>query len=207
VASVVSVNVGRIRALDDWVSAFVKTPVSGPVHVGPLGLEGDEHADGTNHGGPERAVLMYAESHYPEWREELGLEDLRYGGFAENLTVRGLAEDDVCIGDALRVGGALLEVSGPRAPCWKIGRRWDVEDLTQRVSVTTRIGWLLRVVEEGVVAAGDGVEILDRPYPELTVAHAYAVYSRRRGGAAAAAELAACPLLMPTWREALRRRR
>jgi MOSC domain-containing protein YiiM len=207
VASVVSVNVGRVRSEADWTSGFVKEPVAGPVRIGPLGLEGDEHADRRNHGGPDRAVLMYAEQHYPEWREELGRDDLPFGGFAENLTVRGLTEDDVAIGDSLRVGSALLQVSGPRAPCWKISRRWEVEDLTQRVSVTTRIGWLLRVLVEGEVQAGDAVELVERPHPELTVAHAYAVYSRRKGGAAAAVELAACPLLTPSWREALGKRR
>jgi MOSC domain-containing protein YiiM len=207
VARVVSVNVGRVEAFPDWTSAFVKEPIPGRVRIGPLGLEGDEHADGVNHGGLERAVLMYAETHYPQWREELSLEELPFGSFAENLTVRGLTEAVVCVGDSLRVGGAVLQVSGPRAPCWKIGRRWEIDDLTQRVSLTTRIGWLLRVVEEGDVGVGDPVELLERPYPELTVAHAYAVYSRRAGGVAAAAELAACPLLTPTWREALGARR
>jgi MOSC domain-containing protein YiiM len=206
VANVVSVNVGRIRSDGDWTSGFVKEPVAGPVRIGPLGLAGDEHADTRNHGGPHRAVLMYAERHYPEWRDELGLAELPYGGFAENLTVRGLTEDDVAIGDSLRVGSAVLQVSGPRAPCWKISRRWEIDDLTQRVSVTTRIGWLLRVLEEGEVAAGDEIELVERPYPELTVAHAYAVYSRRKGGPRAAEELAACELLMPTWREALGKR-
>ena len=120
--------------------------------------------------------------------------------------MRGLAEADVCVGDSLRAGGVLLQVSGPRAPCWKIGRRWDVGDLTRRASRTTRIGWLLRVLEEGEVEAGDPVEVVERPYPHLTVAHAYGVYSRRQGGAAAAAELADCPLLLPGWREALGKR-
>jgi MOSC domain-containing protein YiiM len=207
VATVVSVHVGRVRARPDWTSAFVKAAVDGPVRVGPLGLAGDEHADTTNHGGPERAVLMYAEEHYAEWRDELSLDELPYGAFAENLTVHGLTEADVCIGDSLRVGGVVLQVACPRAPCWKIGKRWDVEDLTQRVSLTTRIGWLLRVLEEGEVQAGDPVEVVERPFPELTVARAYGVFSRREGGAAAAAELAGCQLLTPTWREALTKRR
>src|SRR5262249_36551758 len=129
VASVVSVNVGRVRSLGDWSSGFVKEPVTGAVRIGPLGLEGDEHADGRNHGGADRAVLMYAERYYDEWREELGFDELPYGGFAENLTVRGLTEDDVAIGDSWRVGSALLQVTCPRAPCAKIARRWDVDDL------------------------------------------------------------------------------
>jgi MOSC domain-containing protein YiiM len=207
VPSVVSVNVGRVRARPGWKSAFVKKPVAGRVRIGSLGLGGDEHGDGANHGGPERAALMYAQAHYPEWKDELSLDELPYGAFAENLTVRGLTEADVCIGDSLRVGGALLQVSGPRAPCWKIGKRWEIEDLTQRVSVTTRIGWLLRVLEEGEVGAGDPVEVVERPYPELTVARAYGVYARREGGAAAARELAECPLLMPVWRRVLGARR
>jgi MOSC domain-containing protein YiiM len=206
VASVVSVNVGRARPpLADTTSAFRKEPVAGPVRIGRLGLEGDEHADGKNHGGAERAVLMYAEAHYPFWRDELG-RDLPYGGFAENLTVRGLAEADVCIGDSLRAGDAVLQVACPRAPCWKIGARWEVEDLMRQVTTTARIGWLLRVLEESAVEAGSPVEVVERPHPELTVEHAYAVFSRRQGGAAAARELAGCALLTPKWREALAKR-
>ena len=206
-ASVVSVNVGRALQLAGRTSAFRKEPIAGPVRIGHLGLEGDEHADGKNHGGPERAVLMYAEAHYPLWRDELGVAELPYGGFAENLTVRGLTEADVCIGDSLRAGGAVLQIACPRAPCWKIGARWEVDDLTQQVTRTARIGWLLRVLEEGTVEAGAAVELVERPHPELTVDHAYSVFSRRRGGSAAARELAACPLLTPSWREALARRR
>ena len=205
-ATVVSVNVGRARPLADTLSAFRKLPAAGPVRIGPLGLEGDEHADAVNHGGAERAVLMYSDAHYPVWRQELGRE-LPYGGFAENLTVRGLTEADVCIGDSLRAGSAVLQVACPRAPCWKIAATWEVEGLTQRVTATGRTGWLLRVLEEGTVEPGDPVEVVDRPYPDLTVAHAWGVYSRRLGGERAASELAACPLLTPTWREALTKRR
>ncbi len=125
-------TVGTPGALDpmqrEFTSAIWKEPVSGPVRAGGLGLAGDSVANTRVHGGPEQAVLMYAESHYPLWRAEWGRDDLGPGGFGENLTVEGLVEDSVCIGDVLEIGEARLQVSQPRQPCATLARRHGVRD-------------------------------------------------------------------------------
>jgi len=177
--TVVSVRAGRVQrharpAWDEvrsrpWDTAFWKDEVVGPVRVGRLGLEGDEQADKRHHGGPEMAVLMYAEAHYAMWRTLEGLSGMGPGGFGENFTVAGLVETSVCVGDVLSVGGARLQVSSPRGPCVDISRRWDTEWLLKRVLAERRPGWYLRVLEEGPVAVGDAVRLVERPHPGWTV--------------------------------------
>lgn len=211
--SILSIQVGRPRqygqagAADPlerpWTSGIAKQPVSGRLRLTLTNLAGDEQADRENHGGPDKAVLAYAASHYPLWREELG-RDLPFGAFGENLTVLGLDEETVCIGDVFSLGTARLEVSQPRQPCWKLARRWGIKDLTARVEATGRTGWYLRVLEAGEVAAGQSLHLLSRACPEWTVARATRAMRRREADPQLAAALAACPALAKTWREALR---
>jgi MOSC domain-containing protein YiiM len=161
-----------------WTTAFFKEPVAGPVWLARTNLAGDRQADLENHGGPDKAVLLYAASHYPRWREELGRE-LPHGGFGENFTVEGMDESSVCIGDVYDVGEARIQVSQPRIPCWKIARRWGIRDLSARVQRTRRTGWYVRVLREGHVAAGDAIVLVERPHPEWTVLRASdALYTR-----------------------------
>lgn len=215
----VSVNVGLPRAFDPappgWppdppdrprLSGIYKAAVAGPVRLGATNLAGDAQADRVNHGGPDKAVNAYAADHYAAWRAELGLPDFSHGAFGENFTIAGLTEDDVCIGDTYAIGAARVQVSQPRVPCWKLARRWGLRDLTALVARSGRTGWYFRVLAEGDVAAGLPVILLDRPFPQWTIAHANAVMHRRDGGRGGAADLAACPLLADAWREALRRR-
>jgi MOSC domain-containing protein YiiM len=215
-AVLASVQVGRPRwhgtpgAADPFDRAFAtgfwKDPVAGPVMVRATNLDGDGQADLENHGGADKAVLAYAAAHYPRWREELAVPDLPHGGFGENLTVGGLTEPDVCIGDVWRVGGAVLEVSQPRQPCWKLARRWRVKTLPARVIDTGRSGWYLRVVEEGLIEAGQPVEVVDRRRPGWTVERAHRVMFFHRADAGENAALAAVPELSLSWREVLRQR-
>ncbi len=177
--TLVSVRVGTPRTHErpewdrarstTWRSAYVKDEASGAVHARALGLEGDEQADTRVHGGPEMAVLMYAEAHYAHWRTHAGLEAMGPGGFAENLTVSGLLETNVCMGDVLEVGEAELEVASPRGPCANISRRWDAAWLLERVKDERRTGWYLRVRREGRVQRGDAVRVIARPCPEWSV--------------------------------------
>jgi len=177
--AIVSVRVGRITAYErpawdhvktrPYQTAFRKAEVVGPVHVGPLGLAGDEQADKKFHGGPEMAVLMYAESHYAGWRLLEGLADMGPGGFGENLTVSGLDETQVCVGDVLEVGGTRLQVSSPRGPCADISRRWDREWLLKEVVARRHTGWYLRVLAPGEVQVGDRVRLLERPHAGWTI--------------------------------------
>ena len=186
-----------------WTTGFFKEPVDGPVWLGRTNLAGDGQADRKNHGGPDKAVLAYSADHYPLWRTELNRPDFPYGAFGENFTIADLSETNVCIGDVYAIGEVRVQVSQPRQPCWKIARRWHIKDLTARVHETGRTGWYLRVLTGGYVEAGTPVVLLERPFPQWTVARATEVMNRRREDPDAAAELAACPLLSAVWRETL----
>lgn len=175
---VVSVRTGRITRHDrrdwdevrsEWRTAYWKDEREGAVPIGPLGLDGDEQADKRYHGGPEMAVLMYANEHYAHWRALEGLEGMGPGGFGENLTVEGMLETTVCIGDVLAIGGAQLQVASPRGPCMDISRRWNTPWLLERVVAERRPGWYLRVLEPGSVSAGDEIMLMRRPHPDWTV--------------------------------------
>jgi MOSC domain-containing protein YiiM len=148
-------------------SAIAKAPVEGPVNVGLDGLSGDEQGDRRVHGGPDKAVHVYASEHYAAWRSELGDRSVLRapGAFGENLSTSGLSEANVCLGDKIRIGGVLLEVSQPRQPCWKLNDRFDVSDMARRVQRTLRAGWYLRVLEPGTLIAGDAVTLVERPHP------------------------------------------
>lgn len=182
-----------------WITGFFKEPVAGPVRVGATNLDGDGQADLRVHGGPDKAVLLYAAAHYPAWNEELGFA-MPFGAFGENLTVEGMTEADVCIGDVLEAGTARLQVSQPRGPCWKIARRWKIRDLSARVQRTGRTGWYVRVLREGVLQAGDAVVVAQRPHPEWSVALATELLRPGNGREAEAAALAALPELADSWR-------
>jgi MOSC domain-containing protein YiiM len=211
-ARLVSVQVGTPRLRDRevgakrplerrWLTAFVKHPVTGPVRLGLLSLRGDRVADKIGHGGPEVAVLAYSADHYPGWRAELGIAEMGPGGFAENFTISGQDERTVFIGDVYRVGGATVQVSQPRGPCYKISYRWKRPDLLGRCEASGRHGWYLRVLEEGMVEAGDAVDLVERPHPEWTVRRAADVYRRRRVDREDAYALAACEFYASQARE------
>lgn len=208
---VVSVRVGRVRTLErpdwdrsnerTWQTAYLKDEVAGPVRVGTLGLDGDEVFSIDDHGGPQMAVLAYAADHYPAWRAELGLEAMGPGGFGENLTIEGLDEHSVCIGDTYEVGEVRLQVSQPRGPCSGISRRWGVPTLLKRVVETGWTGWYQRVLREGMLERGQEVRLVARPHPLWSVARLQALRLAPERDLAALAWLAACEELSPQWRE------
>src|SRR5215204_3988694 len=133
---VISVNVGLPREVE-WhgrrvLTSIWKSPVTGPVGVTSLNLDGDAQSDLSVHGGPEKAVYGYPSEHYDDWRRELSLETLPWGAFGENLTTSGLRERDVAIGDRIRVGSVELLVTQPRMPCFKLGIRLGRDDMVKR---------------------------------------------------------------------------
>lgn len=198
---------GREDAVDEhdrlWMTAFYKQPVTEPVRVGELGLTGDQQADTKHHGGIDKAVLAYSADHWPYWREQLPHIECAGGAFGENLTVRGVSESDVCIGDIWQLGPVRFEVSQPRQPCWKLSRRWHVDDLARRVTQNGKSGWYLRVLEPGTITAGQAFEMLSRPHPTWTITRAQQVMYFEKDNLAAAAELASLPQLATAWRELL----
>lgn len=141
-------------------SAIAKRPREGTVQVLTEGLAPDEQADRSVHGGPEMALHLYPLDHHDWWRGEIGDHPAldEPGGFGSNIAVRGLLEDDVHIGDRFRLGTALVEVSQPRQPCWKIEHRFGAKGMVARIVTTGRCGWYFRVLETGKVAAGDSLE-------------------------------------------------
>lgn len=186
-----------------WTSGIFKAPVDGPVWLSPVGFEGDGQADLMSHGGLDKAVCAYSGDHYPGWRRELGLEPFPYGAFGENLTLAGLDERTVCIGDLWAVETATMQVSQPRQPCWKLGRRWELPSLPYQVRQSGRTGWYFRVIQEGHVAAGARLSLVARPHPTWTIAAANAVMTDRVGDTAA---LATLDELSSSWQQALRKR-
>ena len=171
---VISVNVGLPREVA-WEgktvrSAIWKAPVTGPRHVGRINIEGDDQADRVAHGGEHRALLVYQIDSYRYWERELGRDDFACGQFGENLTVEGLADDEVCIGDRYRIGGAVFEVTQPRVTCYRLGIRMDEPAMPSLLVSHHRPGFYLRVIEEGTIAAGDAIEQVAEGPERLTVA-------------------------------------
>ena len=186
-------------------SAIAKTPRTGPVALGLLRLDGDEQADAVHHGGIDKALHHYPADHYAFWRAELGDHPLLTapGGFGENIATQGLLEGDVCIGDHFRLGTALVEISHGRTPCWKIGHRFALPQLTAKVVETRRSGWYYRVLEPGTVAAGDPLVLTERSLPEWTVARTFGLIVGGDGkrDPAALRKLAKMAVLASAWRD------
>jgi MOSC domain-containing protein YiiM len=206
----VSVNVGRPRIVN-WKGTQVSTgifkdPVQGPVEVKKLNLVGDRQADLSVHGGTDKAVYAYPAEHYPYWRNELPEADLPWGVFGENLTTEGLSEDTLFIGDRLRVGSALLVVTQPRVPCYKITIRFNRDDMIKRFIASHFSGFYFAVLEEGHLAAGSTVEIVDRDPHNVSVSDINHLYYRESHDRDLLQRVMLVEALPRAWREHLRQK-
>lgn len=152
-------------------SAIHKTAVSGKIWLGREGFISDAQGDRKNHGGAEKAVHHYAYEHYPLWQQEIGIKPVlnQAGAFGENISTSGLTEHDIAIGDIFQAGGAIIQVSQGRQPCWKLNLRFDTKDMALRVQRSGRTGWYYRVLQEGFVEAGDRLLCIERPSPDWTI--------------------------------------
>lgn len=207
-AVLLSVNVGMPEDVP-WQGRTVHTgawklPVSGPVMARRLNLDGDGQGDRAGHGGEQRAVLVYQLDSYRHWQRHFGRRDLEYGLFGENLTVDGLPDDRVCIGDRYRIGGAEFEVTQPRVTCFRVGLRIGEPELPALLVSHHRPGFYLRVVAEGPIQAGDRI-VKTRTGPHaLTVAETDALLylpGRDRAKLRAASRI---PAMSPGWRDSFR---
>jgi MOSC domain-containing protein YiiM len=192
-----SVQVGRIAPLgpDGVLSGFVKHAVTERVEVRELGLAGDQQADLTVHGGPEKAIYGYAMRHYSDWLAEYPEhgDTLLPGAFGENLTIDGLAEDDICVGDVHRIGSAVLQLCQPRQPCFKFALHFNDSRLPKAMVKSGRAGWYYRVLEPGTLGAGDEIELVDRPQPEFRFSRLISIVNRGQATLEEIAALATMP--------------
>ena len=191
-------------------SAIVKRAREGLVQFLEDGLAPDEHADRRVHGGPEMAVHLYPLDHHGFWRDELGNLELlnEPGAFGSNLAVMGLTEAQVHIGDQFRVGTALLEISQPRQPCWKIEHRFsafgDAKGMVAKIVATGRSGWYFRVLEFGEAQAGDAIERVAIGAADWSVERAFKALMAGKASREELAELAEMEPLSPKLRERAR---
>ncbi len=178
---ILSVNVGLPREVS-WQGKFVTTgifkePVKGPLMLRTLNLDGDGQADLTVHGGVSKAVYAYPSEHYAFWRTEFPEMNLSWGMFGENLTTEGLLEDAIYIGDRFRVGQTELMVTEPRMPCYKLGIKFGRADIIKRFLASRRSGFYFAVMREGMVSAGDALELIGREQQDISVADITRLYA------------------------------
>ncbi len=208
-ARVVSCNVGKpVRvpsSSGDVLTAISKSPVRDTVKVGRLNLEGDQQADLTVHGGFYKAVYAYPSEHYAWWREQLPDAELPWGMFGENLTTEGLLETRVCIGDRYRIGSALLQVTQPRMPCYKLALKFNRSDMIKRFWLSGRSGFYLSVVEEGELQQYSPIELLARGEPLISVSEVLKLYRHKAPDRVDLERAIAAPLTSE-WKTELRER-
>jgi MOSC domain-containing protein YiiM len=206
----VSVNVGLPRDVA-WLGKTVRTsiwksPVEGRIPVAKLNLDGDRQSDLAVHGGPEKAVYAYPAEHYAYWRKELPGADLPWGAFGENFTTQGLLEDQVLVGDGLRVGSAEFTVTQPRMPCFKLGIRFGSPAMVKRFLESKRTGFYLAVLREGEVGAGDRIEREENRGTRLTIADVVSLYTSDAENQELLRSATELPALPEGWREYFRKR-
>ena len=207
---IISVNVGLPREIQ-WRGKTVRTsifkePVSGSVKVRTLNLEGDQQSDLTVHGGVNMAVYAYPSEHYSYWRDELPEATLTWGAFGENLTIEGLLEDIVNIGDKFRIGSAEFTVTQPRIPCYKLGIRLGRDDIVKRFLHSGRTGFYLAVTQEGQLSAGDAIERLTVNEQHVTIPDITNLYVAKAPELALLEKVSNLPDLPPGWRHYFRKR-
>ncbi|MWC28223.1 MOSC domain-containing protein [Paenibacillus sp. MMS18-CY102] len=208
-STIASVNVGMPAELAHGgkfvQSGIVKRPVAGAIHVSEQGLPGDGQADLVNHGGPDKAVCVYGTDHYPYWEERLG-RSLSFGAFGENISLASWTEPDWCIGDKVRIGNALLQVSQPRQPCFKLAALYGAPDLADWVSKTGFTGFYLRVLEPGTFSSGDEAIVVERHPAAITIAEANRVMHIDKSDVAGMNRLLAVAELSASWQETITKR-
>ncbi|WP_022729794.1 MOSC domain-containing protein [Fodinicurvata sediminis] len=190
-------------------SGIDKQPVATSVEVGLEGLLGDHQGDRKNHGGPEKAIHHYPRDHYDWWLAhypDLALPLDRPGRFGENISTRGLDESAVCIGDIVRLGTAVVQVSQGRQPCWRLNARFNEKTMARRVQESARTGWYYRVLESGKVAPGDSLDLLERPARNWSLQRVLHVLYRDTLNREALSELAELSVLADSWRNLVHRR-
>jgi MOSC domain-containing protein YiiM len=206
---VISLNVGRPREVatprGPVLTAIWKAPIEGRVALRRFNIAGDQQADLRVHGGEQKAVYLYPSEHYAFWRRELPGMEMTPGMFGENLTTEGIDEGEVQIGDRFRVGSAVLQVSQPRMPCFKLQLRFGRPDMVKRFWLSGRSGIYFSIVEEGELAAGDEMVPVSRMEKGISVGELVKLYRDPEPDPARIQVALAAPLA-GSWKTELRAR-
>lgn len=206
----ISVNVGLPREIDvndkTVRTSIWKDPVQGRVHVSTLNLHGDQQSDLTVHGGVDKAVYLYPSEHYAYWRGELPEAELPWGAFGENFSTKGILEDQIRIGDRLRVGSAEFIVTQPRMPCYKLGIRFNRRDIVKRFLASKRTGFYLAVLREGEVGEGDEIDFIAKQETGVTITEIVNLYSTDAHNQELLRRAIEAPALPQSWKDYLRKR-
>ena len=204
----ISVNVGRPQIVQ-WhgrpvLTSIWKTAVNGTVAVVSNNLFGDEQSDLTVHGGPNKAVYAYPSEHYQFWKRELGVADLPWGSFGENLTTVGMTESDVAVGDRVRIGTAELVVTQPRLPCYKLGIRFGDGQMVKRFMDSRRSGVYFSIARAGDLQQGDAIERISRVAEPVTIAEIVALFAGDTHDPELVRRALAADALPPFWKDEFR---
>ena len=186
----------------DWTTGFFKKPVEGKVWLGYEGLDGDAQSDRKNHGGSDKAICAYCSDHFSYWSKQL--INVSGGAFGENLTLSGITERDVRVGDIYELGECLVEVSQPRQPCWKLARRWRIKDLSAQVEKTGFTGFYFRVIRNGFIERGNEFKLIDQG--KFSISYCNEIFHHDRKNLEAAKELASYRQLSASWKDSLSNR-
>ena len=200
---VISINVGKPKTVmidgKPLTTGIFKKPVSGPLFVAKLNFAGDGQADLVHHGGRDKAICAYPSEHFTEWEKRYH-RPFSPGAFGENLTLKGLTEDEACIGDIFSVGTAVIQVSQPRQPCFKLAKRHGLPDLPFVVQQTGRTGFYFRVLQEGVIQQGDPLILVERQPSRLSIDYVNRIYYEEKNNVEAMRTILAEPALSESWR-------
>ncbi|MBW7477528.1 MOSC domain-containing protein [Paenibacillus oenotherae] len=201
----VSLPVAVLHGTKEIETGIFKKSAGQPLMLTFTGLIGDGQADLINHGGPDKAVCVYSARHYPYWSAKWQRE-VEPGAFGENFTVSDLTEETLCIGDIVRAGHAWVQVSQPRQPCFKLGMKHNLPELPQQVQQNGYTGFYFRVLQEGVVAAGDPLYLESRHAAGVTIAAANHVMYEQKTSIDSMQRLLAIPELAESWRHTFQSR-
>jgi MOSC domain-containing protein YiiM len=200
---VISVNVGKPKTVmvdgKPLTTGIFKEPVSEPLFVTKLNFDGDGQADLVHHGGYDKAICAYPSEHFTQWAKRYE-RPFSPGSFGENLTLEGLTEKEVHIGDIFSVGTAVIQVSQPRQPCFKLAKRHGMPDLPLVMQQTGRTGFYFRVLQEGVIQQGDPLILVERRPSRLSIDYVNRIYYVEKNNVEAMQKILAEPALSESWR-------
>lgn len=205
-----SVNVGLPRDVavggKTVRTSIWKNPVQGRVHVSSLNLAGDQQSDLSVHGGVDKAVYLYPAEHYSYWRTQLPGVDLPWGAFGENFSTEGILEDQIKVGDRIRIGSGEFTVTQPRMPCFKLGIRFDRRDMVKRFLESKRTGFYLAVLREGEVESGDTIEFTEKQASGVTITEIVNLYTTDAHNQELLRRATELPALPQSWKDYFRKR-